>query len=548
MLFRNTIDSIGGGKMNQLDQPFRVILVDDEPIILRSLKVAIPWEELNISIVGEARNGEQALAMVNELSPHMIISDIRMPGIDGITLMKRVLSDNPKRLFIFISGYGEFEYAREALREGAFDYLLKPIDHEELIEMIKRAKVNLEKQIENDHLLHSVNVLSMLAKERMIAEFIEGGAPPLQQLAWLENSELEQEYFMAVVQLDHYLKLNDEWAMEEKRLWLFAIRNILEEWSITHDGLTVFPFHTGEWILLFRGSLHKQKEALGADIIHQIKANTKLQCSIGFSLNVSGINQLSHAYASATKALYKRFYLGTEAVLIDQAAHQEAELQQAEVKYPKKLENDILEAIRTLNEKVMLALLNDFQAYIEKQALSKVMAEGIIVRLTVVIYRQFEQLNLLLEWSLEGLLQELQSQGTLVEMIQVLKTNFSKWINEGLTNHNKENVETVIAKAQDYIHNNYHKDLSMEEVAELIDLSISHFCMLFKQVSGYTFLEYLTKIRMDKAKYILKNSNVKVYQVAPLVGYQDPRYFTQVFKKITGMTPSEFREEGASVT
>ena len=88
----------------------------------------------------------------------------------------------------------------------------------------------------------------------------------------------------------------------------------------------------------------------------------------------------------------------------------------------------------------------------------------------------------------------------------------------------------------------------MEEVAELIDLSISHFCMLFKQVSGYTFLEYLTKIRMDKAKYILKNSNVKVYQVAPLVGYQDPRYFTQVFKKITGMTPSEFRDERAAVT
>ena len=548
MLFRNTIDSIRGGNMNQLDQPFRVILVDDEPIILRSLKVAIPWEELNISIVGEARNGEQALAMVNELSPHMIISDIRMPGIDGITLMKRVLSDNPKRLFIFISGYGEFEYAREALREGAFDYLLKPIDHEELIEMIRRAKVNLEKQIQNDHLLHSVHVLSMLAKERMIAEFIEGGAPSLQQLAWLENSELEQEYFMAVVQLDHYLKLNEEWMLEEKRLWLFAIRNILEEWSITHDGLTVFPFHTGEWILLLRGSHHKHKEVLGADIIHHIKANTKLQCSVGFSLNVSGIDQLSHAYASATKALYKRFYVGSEAVLIDQPEKHEAELQQAEVKYPKKLENDILEAIRTLNEKVMLSLLDEFQNYIEKQALSKVTAEGIIVRLTVVIYRQFEQLNLLLEWSLEGLLQELQSQGTLVEMIQVLKTNYSKWINEGLTNHNKENVETVIAKAQDYIHNNYHKDLSMEEVAELIDLSISHFCMLFKQVSGYTFLEYLTKIRMDKAKYILKNSNVKVYQVAPLVGYQDPRYFTQVFKKITGMTPSEFRDERAAVT
>lgn len=541
------MNKYGGDNMKKADQTFRVILVDDEPIILRSLKVAIPWDELNITIVGEARNGEQALALVRELSPHMIISDIRMPGIDGITLMKKVLSEDPKRLFIFISGYGEFEYAREALREGAFDYLLKPIDHDELIQMIKRAKTNLEKQLENDHLLHSVQVLSMLAKERMIAEFIEGGAPPLQQMAWLENSELEQEYFMGVVQLDHYLKLNEEWTIEEKRLWLFAIRNILEEWSVSHGGLTVFPFHSGEWILLFRGSQNRQKERLGIDLIDQIKANTKLSCSIGFSLNVNGINQLSHAYESATKALYKRFYLGTEAVFIDQLERYDSEIEQAQVIYPKRLENDILEAIRTLNEKSMLSKLDDFQAYIEKQALTKVTAERIIVGLTVVIYRQFEQLNMLLEWSLEGLLQELQSQGTLLEMIQVLKTNFSKWIKDGLINHNKENVQTVIAKAQEYIHNNYHKDLSMEEVAELVDLSISHFCMLFKQVSSYTFLEYLTKIRMEKAKYILKNSNVKVYQIAPLVGYQDPRYFTQVFKKITGMTPSEFREEGAAV-
>ncbi|MMZ65137.1 HTH-type transcriptional activator Btr [compost metagenome] len=104
----------------------------------------------------------------------------------------------------------------------------------------------------------------------------------------------------------------------------------------------------------------------------------------------------------------------------------------------------------------------------------------------------------------------------------------------------------MIDKTKGYIANHYHKDLSIEEVAEVADLSISHFCMLFKQVTGYTFLEYLTQCRIEKAKYILKNSQVKVYQIAPLVGYQDPRYFTQVFKKVTGMTPSEYREDPAS--
>ncbi|MDU5950181.1 MAG: AraC family transcriptional regulator, partial [Paenibacillus macerans] len=149
------------------------------------------------------------------------------------------------------------------------------------------------------------------------------------------------------------------------------------------------------------------------------------------------------------------------------------------------------------------------------------------------------------EWPLEGLLQELHSLGALHEMIGLLKSNFGKWITDSRENPSKENVQNVIGKTQEYILGNYHKDLSIDEVAELAGLSISHFCLLFKQVSGYTFLEYLTQCRIEKAKFILKNSHVKVYQVAPMVGYQDPRYFTQVFKKVTGMTPTEFREAGA---
>lgn len=526
-------------------EKYRVILVDDEPVILRSLRVAVPWEELDLEIVGEARGGEAALQLVHELSPHMIISDIRMPGMDGITLMKEVLAENANRLFIFISGYGEFEYAREALREGAFDYLLKPIDHDELIEMIRRAKKTLEKQMENDKLLHSVQVLSVLARERMFAEFIEGNQSQthLQHMRWLENSELMQDYFMAVIQLDHFMKLNEQWSPEERRLWLFAVRNILGEWSMARGALTMFPFHGGEWVLLFPSTLTSQKEELGSDVIRQIQLYTKLSCSIGFSQTVAGMERLSEAYQSAAKALYQRFYSDRAGVFVDQPSREHGA--DREAKYPKHLEAVLLDSIRTLNRERLLTALDETKQYIEEQAFSKEAAERIIVELTVVMFRQYEQMNLLSEWSLEGLLQELQSLETLHEMIGLLKTNFGRWISESRDSQFKDNVQTVIAKTQEYILSNYHKDLSMEEVAERADLSISHFCLLFKQVTGYTFLEYLTECRIEKAKYILKNSHVKVFQVAPMVGYQDPRYFTQVFKKVTGMTPTEFREEGA---
>ncbi|MHA6532419.1 response regulator [Paenibacillus sp. BAC0078] len=523
-------------------EKYKVLLVDDEPIILRSLKVAIPWEELGLTIVGEARNGEMAQRLIEETSPQIIISDIRMPVIDGIALMKEVLPRSSRLIFIFISGYGEFEYAREALRQGAFDYLLKPIDHDELTEMLTRAKAKLDRQKENEQMLLSVQTLSMLARERMLAEFTQGNPRPLQHLKWLENSELEGEYFMAVVRLDDYSELTAQWSAEEKRLWLFAVRNILEEWSLENGVLSVFPFYNGEWILLFPGSLGGGKRELGEQLIAGIKRYSKLNCSVGISRSTRGINQLSTVYPLASKALYQRFYSGQAGVFIDEETTVTGS---REVKYPKELELALIESIRTLNLERMLGLFDEMAAFIEAQSLPQELAERLIIEMIVVLYRQFEHLNMHSDWSLEGLLSRMHGLGTLASMIAALKIEFREWMLVSSKTTSREDGRSVVEKSKRYIEANYHKDLSIEEVAEVADLSISHFCTLFKQISGYTFLEFVTHCRMEKAKYILSSSNVKVYQVAPLVGYQDPRYFTQVFKKATGKTPTEYREEHA---
>lgn len=340
--------------MKEQQEKYKVLLVDDEPIILRSLKVAIPWDELGLSIVGEAKNGEAALQQIQQTAPHIIISDIRMPVIDGITLMKEVLPRSAKLIFIFISGYGEFEYAREALRLGAFDYLLKPIDHDELVEMLKRARERLDRQKENEQLMLSVQTLSLLARERMLAEFTLGNPRPLQHLAWLENSELEGEYFMAVVRLDDYAALTAQWSAEEKRLWLFAVRNILEEWSLTNGALSIFPFYNGEWILLFPASLNDDKRELGEQLIAGIKRYSKLNCSVGISRSTSGIDQLSTVYPLASQALYQRFYSGQAGVFLEEET---AAAGNREVQYPKELELSLIESIRTLNMERMLTLL-----------------------------------------------------------------------------------------------------------------------------------------------------------------------------------------------
>jgi len=465
-----------------------------------------------------------------------------MPVIDGITLMKEVLPKNDKLVFIFISGYGEFEYAREALRQGAFDYLLKPIDHDELVGMLTRAKMKLDKQKENDQILHSVQMLSTLARERMFAEITLGNSRPLEHLKWLEHSELEGGYFMAVVQLDDYSSLTTHWSVQEKRLWLFAIRNIVEEWSMGHGVLTVFPFHNGEWILLFPEALSSNRRELGEHLIKGIKKYSKLSCSVGMSRCTQGIDQLSTVYPLATKALYQRFYSGLAGVFIDEEISFSAN---QEVKYPKDLETSLIESIQTFNRSRMLALFDELAIYIESQAPSKEIAERLLIEMVVVLYRHYEHLNLNSDGSLHGLLSKLHDRDTLSEMMFALKEEFGERLEQGIKPVNREDTRSAIEKAKRYIESNYHKDLSIEEISELADLSVSHFCTLYKQITGYTFLEYVTHCRMERAKYILKSSNVKVYQIAPLVGYQDPRYFTQVFKKASGQTPSEYREEFA---
>nr|WP_281363497.1 response regulator [Paenibacillus lemnae] len=519
-------------------------MVDDEPMILRSLKVAIPWEELSMEVVGEARSGEAALALVREMQPHIMISDIRMPGMDGISLMKEVMMEHPQLIFIFISGYGEFEYAREALREGAFDYLLKPIDHDELTETVRKAQVSLQKQAENDKLMNSIQTLSLLARERMFTELIEGSRSPLLDMQWLSHNELDQCWYMAVLQLDQYEKLERKWSRDEKRLWLFAIRNILEEWFEQSGGLTVFPFRSGEWLLLFPEGYKEHQEKLGQELISLIKRNTKLSASIGFSRTMAGMERLGEAYETAVGALYQRFYADSEGVYWA-APSRDSTIEHGS--YPKQLEADMLESIRTLDRERMMHLADELKVYLEHHGFQRHAAERILVELSVVLFRQFRHMKTGGDWSLEGHLQDIHVAGTLKDMIVVLKLALERWIQESMTRPAKEDVHSVIHKAQVYIDEHYQKDLAIEEVSEITELSISHFCMLFKQVTGYTFVEYLTHCRIEKAKMILKNSQVKVYQVAPLIGYQDPRYFTQVFKKITGQTPSEYRESASGI-
>jgi two-component system, response regulator YesN len=528
---------------------YRVLLVDDEPIIKRSLRVALPWDELDMTIVGEASNGEEALQRIQELRPHIVISDIRMPVMDGISMMKEAVHRDSSLLFVLLSGYGEFEYAREAIRRGAFDYLLKPVDHEELETVMKEAKAKLdheaEQQSEWEFLTRSSQALSSLVRERMISSMIEGSEAVFHPAYWLRGWDLEHPYVMLVITFDDTLEV-DSWSREDRKLWLFAVGNVLTEFGESCGAFTVFPFRSGEWVMLLPNADAELAKRTAHEMIATVKSCTKLSCSVGISRQHQGLEALYAGYTSAQRALLDRFARGGEQVYLDRCEAGASEEAKGSSEHSRRLavspwEKKLTEALIGYDRALLAALLEEWMKELRTGGLHSADAAALMIELSVGISRRLSDVNGVALPGLKALISSLPRCGTLQEAHQLLLGKLLEYNELAGDRTSREEELRSIRKAVEYIDERFHHDLSIDEVSEFIGLSCSHFCVLFKKESGLTFLEYVTKLRIERACSILRNTEVKVYQVAPMVGYQDPKYFTQVFKRMKGVTPSEYR-------
>lgn len=536
-----------------MTRPYQVVFADDEPIILRSLRVALPWEELGIEVAGDAHNGEEALRLIREAGPDIVISDIRMPVMDGIAMMKQAMAEHPATLFVLLSGYGEFEYAREAIRHGAFDYLLKPVDHEELEKVMREAKEKLDadakRQSEQEILRSSVQSLSSLVRERLIGSMLEGNDKPYDRLYWLQGWEMEHPYLMLVVSLDDMLTLN-RWGAEERKLWYFAVGNVLQELGEQHAAFTVFPFRSGEWVMLLQHTEQAKAAEIAEKLIPLVKACTKLSCSVGISSRFEGIDSLHECYRSAQRALLRRFAEGRERVCADLLpadgivqAHAERRIGQSYASRGElpALESRLAEALTGFDAAAFAGSLGQWLVSLREDGIAQADASACFIELTVSLHRRLTDMGLSPSDEVPVLLASLPACRTLEEMGALFRGTFETYTQRQATDAGREEEKRSIRKALDYVSGRFHHDLGIDEVSEFVGLSCSHFCVLFKKETGVTFLEHLTRLRIERACSILRNADVKVYQIAPLVGYQDPKYFTNVFKKMTGMTPTEYR-------
>ncbi|GAB2560261.1 response regulator transcription factor [Gracilibacillus alcaliphilus] len=497
----------------------RIVIADDEPLITQGLANTLPWEELEVEVVGTAQNGLEAFEMLSRTAVDILITDVYMPEMDGIDLSKKVVQDFPETQIIMISGYDEFEYAREAMRIGVQDYLLKPVNIEELLNLVKKVK----KDIVN-HKVEQESKSQSIIKQYLSEQIFQ--VPPStteEQLA-----DLVSEYCMIAVEKKDYSNLVDG-KLTKHPLELNKAERLINR----HDFSALWlEIHENQLILFLytQNQLLKQTELeLLMDELVESYGHNILTVAAPVSEDVKQIHLL---YQTMNECLIRHRGTGTTRIgwskaeenfssdstevnhsIIEMVLRQESQGLAREV-------HQLMGALRangsTLDE--IVSELKDIEDTMINKVQAKLFAAAELFFSQKLDTRIYNNDRLLEELFLEDLKQLIACLAT---------TNQHHWI---------------IRQVQEYMHSNYQKDIKAAEVAADHYITPNYFSMLFRQQTGYSYSEYLNRIRIDKAKELLVDTSNKVFEIAEYVGYREYKYFVQVFKNHTDVTPTQYRK------
>jgi len=496
----------------------KTLIIDDETIVTEGLQKLIKWAELGFELVGSAANGVEGIQKTKELKPDLIIADIRMPGLDGLSMIEEIQKQNNDIIFVIMSGYSDFEYARKALKLGAVDYLEKPATIQNVSVMLKRVKELHDRDLmEKDYTLGKV-ILEYIYSGQTIDEF-EG----------LNELGLNQTYCVFRIRCKKFCK-EDKAILEDK------VKEYIEALA-----LQFITIKTGK---SFVGLVVGREKVSQANWYAQFKQAYKeiMQINKDIYFGVGGIyydiNQLRKSYEEAKSAIgYAQFGDVKQVVLYEEL------MKQLPVRDIGEFDENLF--VRKIKSGKKEAVIKYIKNYLD------------VFKENRIDLRLFEQECLKLVYIGSGVVRErdksfqiMFDHGMLIHEAFRMSTDYLKiegwvWkafdqILQRIEAIREERGHQSLDRALDFIEQNFTQDISLSDVSEKAGMNPSYFSQLFKEKMGDSFVKYLTQLRLEYAKKLL-DEGYKVAEVSERVGYTNARYFGDTFKKNTGMTPSQYR-------
>ena len=521
---------------------FQLVLVDDKRDVVEGIAGAKDWKSIGVE-VHCFYNGLEAKEYILNNHSDMVITDIKMPFMTGLELAKAVSEQCPQVRFVILSGYDDFIYAKEAIHLGVVEYLTKPVEIDEIVRLVMGEKERSCRQREEQALrsnLYSQYSRSLpLMKNDWFLEFMDNrnsfSKKRLLDAFKANRIELSPENLITVtVQLDH--------AGEGDDLLCFIIENVAREIIDGRYSMESFRCQKRYVVFFMNYSPNQSMAAVYYNLyvifsevkqrVEQLISNT---ISIGIGEVAERIEELKASCESGRKILSERFYFGKGCILSppDIPKRREADFMKF---YPGKEEQLLLKYIK-FGEENMESLVD---SYIEKLKVMKGFPEERIrqsmMSFVISVCNQNEKaMNMQTYHAME----ELKRLETLDEISLWLKDLF-KQAEAG--REEDAGVKRSVLKVKEYIDQHYAENLTLKKMADYVYLSQSYLSVSFKEILHMNFNEYLTRVRMEKAKELLGSSRYRIYEVCSMVGYTDKKYFSDLFKRYTGMLPKEWEK------
>jgi two-component system response regulator YesN len=532
---------------------WKIAIIDDDRQVLKGMKQAIPWDEIGAEWVGESTNGAKGLELIRQKKPDIVITDVYMPVMDGLTMIERLREEHYEGKFLIHSGYSDFEFARKALRLNVEDYLSKPVSrqtlHEALQRVIHAAEQENKLQLEQKELRDKVILYEPFVHKEWLKTAVTGTMDDWNKEHPLFNSDKVQSHLVLGIEIMRTTRISEVGA-PDRFLFRFAIQNIIQEIvseeKLSFDFVELHGYHAA--LIIHVDPDSKYEELIDGITEIAEKIIDFVQKYLYISLRI-GIGDLKKHWSQISDSLEEAFhFLSQEASLIPASSLYEycdstnkRPHKKDILAKPMRFYHQLIEDIKNTQGKTAAAIIHTYVSTLKESMDATPPPFNVLGAQfwTIASYALNDE---------EIRLWEIFTEGQIELELQNIHTadQFEDWLNDKIkgiciNQHWHENLKhkQAIDFMKQYIHENYTREITLAELAEKVFISRNYLSLIFKNATGETINNYIIRVRMEKAKGLLLKGTLKIYEIAESVGYKNIPYFSTTFKKHFGITPVE---------
>lgn len=530
---------------------YRIMLVDDEEEARKAIIRKMDWEKLGFVVVGDAENGEDALEKLEHLEPDVVLTDIRMPYMDGLTLTARIREKYPSMKILIFSGYDDFEYAKQAIKLKVTEYILKPVNGEELAVILRRIRDSLDEEIEQrrnidslrESYLGSLPILRELFLNNLVSRTTDVTAVVPRLREYGIDILDARKWLAAVIHVEQVERVETRELSMHQELIPISVRGLVEDSLKTYCRFAVFNSMEGITVIAAIDENNTQTGLINlfGDICKESRRLLEISITVGVGRSCDALQEIGISYQEAVDALGYRAIVGEGGTIY---INDVEPVSRGKLQFHAKDEENLTAAIKFGSREAIENMLKNFSACMEDAKVHARQYQLYMLSIANCLFRLMQQYGL----DIDAMFDSKEQYEVILKGI-CNKAEFADRIisvacrmNEALNRERDNTTRKVIEEAKEYIRERYSdSELSVEMLCRYLHMSPAYFSTVFKKETGQSYVNYLTEVRLKKAVELLNETDDKTYMIAQKVGYQEQNYFSYVFKKRYGVSPTKYR-------